>query len=134
MLNLQAALGVSQIGELEKFIEIKKRNYDLYAELLRDIPGLRLLPFGDGIRSNRWFYSLLIDDERDSLMHKLIATGVQCRPLWKLIHTQKPYLAARAYDIEKAYFYEKRILNIPCSTSLPEEDVRYVCERIRASV
>ncbi|MDR1953009.1 MAG: DegT/DnrJ/EryC1/StrS family aminotransferase, partial [Clostridiales Family XIII bacterium] len=40
MLNLQAALGVSQIGELEKFIEIKKRNYDLYAELLRDIPGL----------------------------------------------------------------------------------------------
>jgi aminotransferase in exopolysaccharide biosynthesis len=139
MLNLQAALGVSQIDEIDRFIEIKKRNYKLYGELLSGAPGMRLLPFQSGVRSNHWFYSLLIEDDdaregeagkpggrRDRIMKNLIKEGVQCRPVWKLVHTQVPYAEARAFEIEKATFYEKHILNIPCSTNLSEADVRYV--------
>jgi dTDP-4-amino-4,6-dideoxygalactose transaminase len=140
MLNLQAALGVSQIDKLDGFIETKKRNYELYAELLKDAPGMRLLPFKDEIRANYWFYSLLIDDEadggypacsrRDRVMKALISEGIQCRPVWRLCHAQKAYTECRVFDTELAHFYEKHILNIPCSTSLTEEDVRYVCGRI----
>ncbi|MDR0852650.1 MAG: DegT/DnrJ/EryC1/StrS family aminotransferase, partial [Clostridiales Family XIII bacterium] len=144
MLNIQAALGVSQIDALEGFIEIKKRNFELYKSLLEgavssgSISGIRILPFGEKIRSNHWFYSLLIDDEsdsapgtrRDNLLKKLIAEGIQCRPVWKLVHTQKPYITCRAYEIERAHSYEKHILNVPCSTNLTEDDVRYVCEKI----
>jgi aminotransferase in exopolysaccharide biosynthesis len=137
MLNIQAALGVSQIGELDKFIEIKRRNYELYAELLGDAPGLRLLPPPEGQRWNYWFYSLYVEDEeaalgarRDLLMNGLIANGIQCRPVWKLVHTQEPYKGFRARDIERAYDYEKHILNLPCSSSLTEEDVRYVVGEI----
>jgi aminotransferase in exopolysaccharide biosynthesis len=134
MLNLQAALGVSQIGELENFVAIKRRNYDLYAQYLQGIRGLSLFPFGEGLRPNRWFYSLLFEEEdrRDRIMRTLIAEGIQCRPVWKLVHTQKPYCASRAYDIEKAHYWERHILNVPCSTNLTEDDVRYVCERIAA--
>jgi aminotransferase in exopolysaccharide biosynthesis len=147
MLNIQAALGVSQIDELDRFIEIKRRNYALYSELLDGGSGLRLLPPPENQRWNHWFYSLYIYDDdqgagdsgaaassgarRDRVMNALIAEGVQCRPVWKLVHTQEPYKEFRATDIERAYDYEKHILNLPCSTSLSADDVRCVCELLR---
>jgi perosamine synthetase len=129
MLNLQAALGVSQIDDLDVFVEIKKSNYELYARLLEGASGLRLLPPPEDQLWNYWFYSLYVEgDGRDRLMKSLIASGVQCRPVWKLVHTQEPYKEFRATDIERAYDYEKHIINLPCSTTLTESDVRYVCE------
>jgi dTDP-4-amino-4,6-dideoxygalactose transaminase len=164
MLNLQAALGVSQIDELEHFVEIKQRNYALYRELLAEAPGLTVLPPPDGQRWNHWFYSLYIEDDarrdvagcriksgmteglreesacarcdtaegarRDRVMRALIEDGIQCRPVWKLVHTQTPYKEFRALDTAQACNYEKHILNPPCSTSLGEDDVRYVCSKI----
>ncbi|HYE69698.1 MAG TPA: LegC family aminotransferase [Anaerovoracaceae bacterium] len=136
MLNIQAALGVSQIDELEDFIQVKTKNYNLYRELLADVEGITLLPFKDGVRTNYWFYSLLVDKskfgmDRDELMNQMIDNGIQCRPIWKLIHTQKCYLQYQFYKTEKAEFYEKNILNVPCSTNLSEDDVKFVCESIR---
>ena len=137
MLNLQAALGVSQIDRLEAFIQTKIRNYELYKKYLAGTAGISLLPFSKGQRSNHWFYSLVVEEgacgvSRNQLMEKLLEEGIQCRPLWKLIHTQKPYRECRSYQIEKAPYYESHVLNIPCSTNLGEEDVEYVSEMIRA--
>lgn len=137
MLNLQAALGVSQIDRLEAFIQTKTRNYELYKKYLAGTAGISLLPFSKGQRSNHWFYSLVVEEgacgvSRNQLMEKLLEEGIQCRPLWKLIHTQKPYRKCRSYQIEKAPYYESHVLNIPCSTNLGEEDVEYVSEMIRA--
>jgi dTDP-4-amino-4,6-dideoxygalactose transaminase len=133
MLNLQAALGVSQIAELEDFVAVKGRNYDLYKELLEGVPGVRLLPWPhlDTQRPNKWFYSLYVDEDRDGLMHSLIEDGIQCRPVWKLCHTQKALNDFRAYEIEKAYEYEAHVLNLPCSTSITEEEIAFVCEAIK---
>ena len=136
MTNLQAALGVSQIDKLEAFIDVKERNFNKYSELLKDTAGLTLLPFTPNIRSNKWFYALYVDEKefgegRETLMYRLLDDGVQCRPVWKLTHTQQAYRAAQNYEIEKAYDYEKNVLNIPCSTNLTEDDVEYVCSMIK---
>ena len=135
MLNLQAALGTSQIDGIERFIQTKKDNFKLYCKLLGDIPGLNMLKFSDG-RVNHWFYSLLIDKEkfgmnRDVLMKELIDRGIQCRPVWRLIHTQKPYRTCQAYEVSTAVELEKNVLNIPCSSNLTEDDVTYVAEIIK---
>lgn len=63
-------------------------------------------------------------------MDSLQSSQIQIRPIWGLIHEQKPYLGAQAYKIEKASYYATHIINIPCSTNLTEEDVRYVTECI----
>ena len=133
MLNLQAALGVSQIDCLEGFIKTKMRNYSLYGQLLEGTPGVRLLPFSPGIRANHWFYSLLIDDKerRDRMLKKLLGMGIECRPLWKLVHTQRAYRSFHAYMVERAPYYEGHVLNIPCSVGLGEEEIEYVSEKIR---
>lgn len=139
MLNIQAALGVSQLDELEAFIEIKTDNYAQYCAELANIEGIDVLPFRRDIRANHWFYSLIINEKklemtRDELMNGLIAERIQCRPIWKLIHSLEPYKSYEAYEVEKAYYYESHILNVPCSTSLKDKDVKYVCDKIKEMV
>ncbi len=124
MTNLQAALGLAQMEQLEGFIRTKTENYEEYQRL-----GLNLLPFRDGIRSNHWFYSFLSKD-RDGLIKHLDACRIQSRPVWQLIHTLKPYQNAQAYKIEKALWYYGRIVNLPCSSNLTKEDVTRVAEKV----
>ncbi|MDR1571528.1 MAG: DegT/DnrJ/EryC1/StrS family aminotransferase [Clostridiales Family XIII bacterium] len=138
MLNIQAALGVSQIRRLESFIEVKAANYRRYAECLAamGIEGVRLLPYSAGLRPNHWFYPFEVDGaafgkSRDALMLALIDEGIQCRPVWRLCHLQRPYRRARRYRISLAARYEKSVLNLPCSVGLAGDDVEYVCEAIK---
>lgn len=136
MLNLQAALGTSQIDQLESFIETKIKNYEIYKEELEKIEGLEILPFVEGIRANHWFYSLKIDKKkygigRDELLQKLVDAGIQTRPIWGLIHQQKPYSTCQSYEIEKALYYYDRILNLPCSSNLTEKEVYQVIQKIK---
>jgi dTDP-4-amino-4,6-dideoxygalactose transaminase len=143
MLNLQAALGVSQIDELDGFIKTKTANYLRYKKNLESVEGIKLLPIPSTIRSNHWFYSLLIEDDgkarhselvseslRDKIMLSMIAQEIQCRPIWKLVHTQKAYQSYQTYKVEEALYYEKHILNPPCSTNLSIDDVDYICEKL----
>lgn len=136
MTNIQAAFGTDQLDRLESFIETKIRNYNLYKEAIDNIEGLAMLPFRANTRSNHWFYSVIVDKDefgidRDELLRRLNDSGIQTRPLWGLIHKQAPYRENQAYEIDKAYYYSKNLVNIPCSTNLTANDVGMVVEAIR---
>ena len=136
MTNLQAALGVAQMEELQQFIETKHRNYILYKERFQDASFGTLLPFREGTWSNQWFYSLQLREDRlqgkdmRDIIGALQERGVQTRAIWGLIHEQKPYRQNIAYKIEKAPCYSATVLNIPSSTQLTEEDICYAAEQI----
>lgn len=135
MTNLQAAVGVAQLEQLEQFISIKKSNYERYKELMGDIESIKLLPFASGIRTNYWFYSAVIVDDtrirRDELIKKLAEANIQTRPIWGLIHQQKPYQEDQAYKIEQAIGYQQQVVNLPCSTNLSQQEVEYVVHTIK---
>jgi dTDP-4-amino-4,6-dideoxygalactose transaminase len=125
---IQAAMGLAQLEQLPTFIETKKRRYHQYKEQIECIPGLRLLGVPEYCDSNYWFYSVLIDPReygigRDELLKNFEAARIQARPIWKLNHTQKPYLQNQSYQIEKAQQYWERIINIPCSVGLTDEEM-----------
>lgn len=135
MTNLQAALGLAQLEQLEQFINTKKDNYYLYKEAINGIQGLRILDFRDNIRPNYWFYALYCDElyqfNRDEIIKYLSSKRVQSRPIWGLISEQKPYEGNQAYKIEKAITYLEHVINIPCSSNLNNEDVFYVVECLK---
>ena len=136
MTNLQAALGVAQMEELPEFIKRKQANYDKYAKLFEGFDLCKLIPFREGTSSNKWFYSLEI--RRDCItapMHEIITRlqdkGVQTRAIWGLINEQKPYLGELTYKLEKAPYYATRILNIPSSTQITDEEIDYTAVTIK---
>ena len=140
MTNLQAALGVAQMEELPEFIHRKQQNYGLYQQLLQELSSGTLLSFREGTSSNQWFYSLKLDMEKlqGKNMRDVITTlqkrGVQTRALWGLIHEQLPYQDAIAYEMEKAPYYSSCILNIPSSTQITDDDIRFVVEQIKVGI
>lgn len=134
MTCLQAALGIAQIEQLEKFIKIKKQNYEIYQELLGQVEDLELLSFREGVRSNYWFYGLNsyeFQAGRDEIINYLIQNNIQARPIWGLIHKQRPYQNSMTYRINKAEFFCENVVNIPCSTSLTFEEIKQVTNKLQ---
>jgi len=136
MTNLQAALGVAQMEELPEFIRRKQENYERYQTAFAGFDLAELMPFRDGTDSNKWFYSLRINRRRISASMREIITalekkGIQTRAIWGLINEQKPYENEETYKLEKAPYYAERILNIPCSTQITEEEIGYVADEIK---
>ncbi len=136
MTNVQAAIGVAQMEELQEFIARKQKNYELYRELFSGFELGELMGFRPGTSSNKWFYSLKIDrDKVRATMREIITSlekrGIGTRAVWGLIHEQLPYRDAARYKIEKAPDYSSRILNFPSSTDLKEGDIRHVAEQIK---
>lgn len=131
MTNLQAALGLGQLEQLEDFIDLKNRNHAQYEKLI-DKLHFSLLAFRNGVRSNKWFYALLCKDnvQRDELINYLKDINIQTRPIWGLIHQQIPYANSYSYKIEKADYYWQRVVNIPCSTNITEEEIEIVAKAI----
>jgi dTDP-4-amino-4,6-dideoxygalactose transaminase len=138
MTNVQAAIGVAQLEELPEFIKRKNVNYHYYKQKLdRNDMEMRLLSFRSGTSSNQWFYAVELPIEKMDCDLKTVIEElqnqreVQTRPIWGLIHEQRPYRNALIYRIEKADYYSQRIINIPCSTQLTMQEMELVVEAIR---
>lgn len=136
MTNLQAALGVAQLEELPEFIRRKQRNYDLYMKEFEGFEYGYLMPFREGTESNKWFYSICIDRNKITaslrdIISALEKKNIQTRAIWGLINEQKPYEGEVTYKLEKAPYYAGRILNIPSSTQITEEEIKYVAYEVK---
>lgn len=136
MTNLQAALGVAQMEKLAEFIRRKQKNYELYKSLFDGFEYGILMPFRNGTSSNKWFYSMNIDRTRiTATMREIIIAchelNFETRAIWGLINEQKPYEGEETYKLIKAPYYADRILNIPSSTQITEEEIWYVAESVK---
>lgn len=137
MTNMQAALGVAQMEELTEFIKRKQQNYEKYKAAFDRFEYGKLMPFRKGTESNKWFYSLEIDRGHiyASMREIIVALhekGIETRAIWGLINEQKPYEKELTYQLEKAPYYAFRILNIPSSTQITEEEILYVADEVKA--
>lgn len=64
MTNMQAALGVAQLENLEIFISRKNRYHEIYKSEFENYEYGKILDFRNDIRSNKWFVSLSLDMEK----------------------------------------------------------------------
>lgn len=136
MTNIQAALGVAQMEELPEFIRRKQVNFELYKKLFEGYELGTIIGFREGTFSNKWFYSLKINkDKVHATLREIITSlqekGIETRAIWGLINEQVPYLGEDTYKLEKAPYYAARILNLPSSTQITQEEIEYVVEQVR---
>ena len=134
MTNIDACLGLAQMELLEGFIQHKIDRYEQYKAALDGVKGFSMLPFRAGTRANHWFYSLLLPDrlDRDDVIARLQAQGIQTRPVWALIPEQCDYGRNETHCMETARELRRRIVNIPCSTNLTEAQCARVIDAVLA--
>jgi dTDP-4-amino-4,6-dideoxygalactose transaminase len=98
--NLLAALGSSQLADLERRVEVRRSHNRAYREGLGGLDGVTFMPEISGGRSTFWLTTLTIDAKaargnRTSLMEALEAENIEARPVWKPMHLQPLYSANR---------------------------------------
>lgn len=137
--NLQAALGVAQLEQLERFLARKRDIARWYAEGLRDLDGVSLMPTSPDTEATYWLYTILLRPgttvaQRRAVVARLEAEGIGARPLWHPIHDLPPYRDCEAVDITCAPDLYARAISLPSSPTLTEEDVRACCESVRRAL
>ena len=84
--DLQCALGISQLGKLERFIEARNAVAERYREALRDVDGLRLPPAAPpGARHAYHLFVVRVRDRRalyDALRERGILAQVHYLPVY----------------------------------------------------
>ena len=139
MTNVQAALGLAQLENIDKFVEKRRNNAKLYTELLKDIPGIRLPVEKEYAKNVYWMYGIVINQEkfgtsRDELMDNLRKEGVDTRYFFKPMHSQKVLEKFGPRD-EGHYPVTERLsangLYLPSGSGLNTGDIEYICSKLR---
>jgi len=139
MTNLQAALGVAQLEQLDAFLEKKRRIGRRYNELLADLPGVQLpLVHTEYAENIYWVYGLVLDDsvefDAEEAMSRLTKLGVGCRPFFYPMH-QQPVLRERGLFEGESYPVAEQIYQrgfyVPSGLALTDDQILRVADALK---
>lgn len=139
MTNIQAAVGVAQMERLDSFISTKRNVRKHYEENLSSLSekGVSFFPTTDG--SSCWFSGIVLPEGKElkdakELCAKLKEAGIEARSFWKPVHLQAPYVNCPKSNLSVAERYWQRIITLPCSTNITEEDLAQVVDTLSKSL
>jgi len=134
MTNIQAALGVAQLEQIDKFIEKKRHIGNTYNRLLKDIKWINLPLIKTHYCENiYWVYTITLKDNfkktAKEVMVELANFGIGTRPFFYPIHKQ-PVLSKMGLFINEHYpnadkLYERGFY-IPSGLALCDEELNEV--------
>ncbi|SFV50873.1 Bacillosamine/Legionaminic acid biosynthesis aminotransferase PglE; 4-keto-6-deoxy-N-Acetyl-D-hexosaminyl-(Lipid carrier) aminotransferase [hydrothermal vent metagenome] len=117
MPNLNAALLLAQIEQLNNFRNSKRLLSKLYSKFFSQIDDIVYIQELKNSESNYWLQALLLPskEKRDEFLSFMNQRGIMCRPIWKLISTLDMYKHAQCDSLENSFYLQDRIVNIPSS-------------------
>ena len=136
MTNIQAAVGCAQMERLEEFINRKKAIRRFYASAFADLKDEGISFFPETSESSCWFSGIvlpegrMLDDVRQ-LSGMLKEKGIESRTFWKPVHLQEPYKNVPHSKMRIAESIWERIVTLPSSTGITDEELDYVAENVR---
>jgi pyridoxal phosphate-dependent aminotransferase EpsN len=134
--NLLAALGRSQLADLERRVDTRRGHREAYAESLGSLPGVEFMPEAPNSRSTFWLTCLTIDPkaagvDREQVRLHLESLDIESRPVWKPMHLQPVFASCRAYGGDVSARLFETGLCLPSGSSLTEVDRRRVIEGVQ---
>lgn len=138
MTNIEAAIGLAQLEQIEEHLEARMRVRRWYDERLADLADALELPREEPwARHSFWMYTVLLKPAagvgRDELMSRLGADGIETRPVFYPMHVLPPYNDPSG-RWPAADHLAARGISLPTHGRLTEDDVDYVAASIRANI
>jgi len=139
MSEISAAMGLTSLESLDKFIGINYNNYLAYTKGLKGIPGIQLIQYAEQEKNNFQYIVIEVEEKeadlsRDLLVKTLHAENVRARRyFYPGCHQMEPYRSffpnARLVLSETENLTQK-VLQLPTGTAVGEEEISRICELI----
>lgn len=139
MTNLQAAVGLAQLEQLETFVQRKRKMGRRYRELLQNIPCLELpLPQTDYAENIYWVYGVVLKDEVNfdamEAMKRLKEHQIGTRPFFWCMHEQPVFhkmglLQNVSYPVAERL--ARRGFYLPSGLALTDEQIERVAQAVQ---
>lgn len=141
MNEVQAAFGLLQLKHVDKYIADRKKVADLYAELLKNVEGLKYIHQEESVEYNYAYFPILINTEkfgmsRDDVYHELQKHDIFGRRYFYPLITDFPIYrgmpSANAENLPIATQTAKEVLCLPIYPHLPLEQVERICKLLKS--
>jgi perosamine synthetase len=119
MPNLNAALAVAQLENLDDFINSKRKLASSYKEFFStQEPTFFKEP--EQSKSNYWLNTILLKnkDQRNKFLEETNSCGVMTRPIWTLMNKLPMFEHAQCDNLVNSKWLNDRVVNIPSSVVL----------------
>ena len=144
MSEVSAAMGITSLESMDELIAANKRNYHLYREGLKGVPGVHLMEPDDRSGSRNYQYIVLeVDQEsarlrRDDLIAVLHAERVLARRyFYPGCHKIEPYRSRFPNGhvfLPVTELAVERIMQLPNGASIGPAEIKLICNIIAVSI
>jgi perosamine synthetase len=119
MPNLNAALMVAQMEQLDGFLKNKRELAISYQEFFKGT-SVEFMKEPANTQSNYWLCVILLQDkkQRDEFLQYTNDNGVMTRPVWQLMNKLTMFKKAMCGNLDHAEELESRLVNIPSSVRI----------------
>ena len=137
--NISAGIGCGQIESIDDRLARRRQIQTMYASELNDIGGLSVQknPTAD-YNSNFWLSTILLEPESklapEQLRVYLWYKKIETRPLWYPMHKQPVFASAPYYGNGVSESLFERGLCLPSGSSLTNEQIARVIDKIRTAL
>lgn len=124
--EMQAAMGIAQLGKLDRVMAEKKRIRERYAWGLRNTVGVNLQLPPEHVSPVYWFTNVFCDDAGGLAAH-LAGRGIQSRRFFHPLHRQPCYRHPGSPGFPVSAGAYVRGLSLPSACGLPDETIDGIC-------
>lgn len=137
MSNLLAALGRAQLTRLDEMIARRRAMRELYRDLFSGVDGVEIFGGESDNDDNFWLTSIVIDSAVTGwtpaeLSAALLTDNIESRPLWKPMHLQPVFEAARALSNGNSQRLFETGLTLPSGSALSAGEIERVVAGLQA--
>jgi len=134
MTDLQGAVGLVQLGKLDRYIDERQRWADYYRRELAGLKWLRMPDVPAGWRHGWQSFVCTVQGGRNDVMESLMQAGINTRPGTHAVHMLRYYrerFGLQAGDFPAARDADARSMAIPLHNRMSEDDYRRVVRALR---
>lgn len=140
MTEMNAAVGVVQMGRLEELLSKREDVANMYREALAKIDGVTPLTIVPSTTRMSWFIYVVKFDQsinRNRVLALLSENGIPTRPYFSPIHLQSFYQQRFGYkegDFPISEDAGRSYLALPFYTTMKQEEVKTVCDSLAEAI
>ena len=119
MPNLNAALLVAQLENLDSFIHNKRKLAGMYEDFFNSVD-CDFVKELKGSVSNYWLNSVILKNkqQRNEFLDETNLQNIMTRPIWKLMNKLPTFNHAQCGNLTNSEWLEERVVNMPSSVIL----------------